>query len=80
MPGKGKTITTGKLGDVMQESIQAALSVVRARSRRLGVKEDFYKRTTSTFHFARGRDAEGRAEPPASASSPPWCRYSPASR
>src|SRR3954466_11328461 len=40
MPGKGKTITTGKLGDVMQESIQAALSVVRARSRRLGVKED----------------------------------------
>ncbi|HYX64009.1 MAG TPA: endopeptidase La, partial [Burkholderiales bacterium] len=39
MPGKGKTITTGKLGDVMQESIQAALSVVRARSRKLGVKE-----------------------------------------
>src|SRR5438552_9622237 len=36
MPGKGKTITTGKLGEVMQESIQAALSVVRARSRRLG--------------------------------------------
>src|SRR6267143_1395304 len=40
MPGKGKTISTGKLGEVMQESIQAALSVVRARSRKLGVKED----------------------------------------
>src|SRR6266699_3196817 len=37
MPGKGKTITTGKLGEVMQESIQAALSVVRNRSSRLGV-------------------------------------------
>src|SRR2546423_4352884 len=36
-PGKGKTITTGKLGEVMQESIQAALSVVRNRSSKLGV-------------------------------------------
>src|SRR5207247_678378 len=44
MPGKGKTITTGKLGEVMQESIHAALSVVRARSRKLGVKEDFYQK------------------------------------
>ena len=44
MPGKGKTITTGKLGEVMQESIQAALSVVRSRSRRLGVNEDFYQK------------------------------------
>src|SRR5258706_581033 len=37
MPGKGKTITTGKLGEVMQESIQAALSVVRNRSSKLGL-------------------------------------------
>src|ERR1700704_574649 len=44
MPGKGKTITTGKLGEVMQEPIQAAVSVVRARSRKLGVKEDFYQK------------------------------------
>ena len=43
-PGKGKTITTGKLGEVMQESIQAALSVVRNRSRKLGVQEDFYQK------------------------------------
>jgi len=54
MPGKGKTITTGKLGDVMQESIQAALSVVRARSRRLGVKEDFYQKNDMHIHLPEG--------------------------
>src|SRR5919197_656172 len=54
MPGKGKTITTGKLGDVMQESIQAALSVVRARSRRLGVKEDFYQQNDIHIHLPEG--------------------------
>src|SRR5438067_7496399 len=54
MPGKGKTITTGKLGDVMQESIQAALSVVRARSRRLGVKEDFYQKNDIHIHLPEG--------------------------
>src|SRR3982075_3294755 len=42
MPGKGKTITTGKLGEVMNESIAAALSVVRARSRPLGVRKGGY--------------------------------------
>jgi ATP-dependent Lon protease len=54
MPGKGKTITTGKLGDVMQESIHAALSVVRARSRRLGVKEDFYQKNDIHIHLPEG--------------------------
>jgi ATP-dependent Lon protease len=54
MPGKGKTITTGKLGDVMQESIQAALSVVRARSRKLGVKEDFYQKNDIHIHLPEG--------------------------
>ncbi len=54
MPGKGKTISTGKLGDVMQESIQAALSVVRARSRRLGVKEDFYQKNDIHIHLPEG--------------------------
>jgi len=54
MPGKGKTITTGKLGDVMQESIQAALSVVRARSRKLGVKEDFYQKNDMHIHLPEG--------------------------
>jgi ATP-dependent Lon protease len=54
MPGKGKTIATGKLGDVMQESIQAALSVVRARSRKLGVKEDFYQKNDIHLHLPEG--------------------------
>src|SRR5918992_2365114 len=54
MPGKGKTITTGKLGDVMQESIQAALSGVRARSRKLGVKEDFYQKNDIHIHLPEG--------------------------
>jgi ATP-dependent Lon protease len=54
MPGKGKTITTGKLGDVMQESIQAALSVVRNRSRKLGVKEDFYQKNDIHIHLPEG--------------------------
>ena len=54
MPGKGKTITTGKLGEVMQESIQAALSVVRNRSRRLGVNEDFYQKNDIHIHLPEG--------------------------
>src|SRR6202165_4369318 len=54
MPGKGKTITTGKLGEVMQEPIHAALSVVRARSRKLGVKEDFYQKNDIHIHLPEG--------------------------
>ena len=54
MPGKGKTITTGKLGEVMQESIQAALTVVRNRSARLGVQEDFYQKNDIHIHLPEG--------------------------
>ena len=54
MPGKGKTISTGKLGDVMQESIQAALSVVRNRSSKLGVPEDFYQKNDIHVHLPEG--------------------------
>ncbi len=48
LPGKGKLMITGKLGDVMQESIQAAMSVVRSRGSKLGLLEDFYQ--THDFH------------------------------
>ena len=54
MTGKGKTITTGKLGEVMQESIQAALSVVRSRSRMLGINEDFYQKNDIHIHLPEG--------------------------
>jgi len=54
LPGKGKTITTGKLGEVMQESIQAALSVVRKRSRALGISEDFYQKNDIHIHLPEG--------------------------
>jgi ATP-dependent Lon protease len=54
MPGKGKMTTTGKLGEVMQESVQAALSVVRARSRRLGIQDDFYQKNDIHIHLPEG--------------------------
>ena len=54
LPGKGKTITTGKLGEVMQESIQAALSVVRKRSVSLGINDDFYQKNDIHIHLPEG--------------------------
>ncbi|TCV87362.1 endopeptidase La [Sulfurirhabdus autotrophica] len=54
LPGRGKMITTGKLGEVMQESIQAALSVVRSRSRILGIPEDFYQKNDIHIHLPEG--------------------------
>ena len=54
MPGKGKMTTTGKLGEVMQESVQAALSVVRSRSRRLGIPADFYQKNDIHIHLPEG--------------------------
>src|SRR5690606_26607089 len=54
LPGKGKTITTGKLGEVMQESVQAALSVVRSRCALLGIAEDFYLKNDIHIHLPEG--------------------------
>ncbi len=54
LPGKGKIITTGKLGEVMQESIQAALSVVRKRARQLGIAEDFHSKSDIHIHLPEG--------------------------
>jgi ATP-dependent Lon protease len=54
LPGKGKTTTTGKLGEVMNESIAAALSVVRHRSKQLGIAADFYTKTDLHIHMPEG--------------------------
>jgi ATP-dependent Lon protease len=54
LPGKGKTTTTGKLGEVMQESIQAALSVVRRRARTLGIPDNFYEKKDLHIHLPEG--------------------------
>ncbi|MBI3523543.1 MAG: endopeptidase La [Betaproteobacteria bacterium] len=54
VPGKGKTMTTGKLGEVMQESIQAALTVVRKRSKQFGIAEDFYQKSDLHIHLPEG--------------------------
>lgn len=53
-PGKGKIVKTGSLGDVMQESIQAALTVVRSRANLLGIHKDFYEKNDLHIHVPEG--------------------------
>jgi ATP-dependent Lon protease len=54
MSGSGKMTVTGKLGDVMQESAQAALSYVRSRAMRLGLEPDFYRSIDIHVHVPEG--------------------------
>ncbi|QAB15338.1 endopeptidase La [Hydrogenovibrio thermophilus] len=54
MPGKGKNTSTGQLGSVMQESTQTAMSVIRSRSKELGLEDDFYEKQDIHLHFPEG--------------------------
>ncbi len=54
LDGKGKLTTTGQLGDVMQESAQAALSYIRSRARHLGLAKDFYRNVDIHVHVPEG--------------------------
>ena len=54
MPGKGNILRTGSLGDVMKESVEAARSVVRARARRLGIKDEVFEKTDLHIHVPEG--------------------------
>jgi len=54
VPGKGRLVKTGSLGDVMQESIQSALTVVRGRASGLGIKPDFHEKCDIHIHVPEG--------------------------
>lgn len=54
IPGKGNMVKTGSLGDVMQESIQAALTVVRSRAQQLGIRKSFYREQDIHIHVPEG--------------------------
>ena len=54
MPGKGRLTLTGKLGDVMQESAQAAMSFVRSKTSEYGLPKDFHRRTDVHVHVPEG--------------------------
>ncbi|RFP39288.1 endopeptidase La, partial [Klebsiella oxytoca] len=54
MPGKGNITRTGSLGDVMKESVEAARSVVRSRSARLGIKDEMFEKRDIHIHVPEG--------------------------
>ena len=74
LPGKGKIITTGKLGDVMKESVQAAESYVKSRALAFGIKPTLLEKRDIHVHVPEGATPEGWTLAPASPWSPPSSR------
>jgi len=54
VPGNGKLVLTGQLGEVMQESAKAGISYIRARAKELGINENFYKENDIHIHIPEG--------------------------
>ena len=74
MPGKGVITRTGSLGDVMKESVEAARTVVRSRSRRLGIKDEFFEKKDIHIHVPDGatpKDGPSAGAAMTTALSPP---------
>ena len=62
MPGDGKLLLTGQLGDVMKESAQAALSLVKSRAETLGIDPGYLQEERLAHSYSRGRDPERRSQ------------------
>ena len=75
MPGRGQLTLTGKLGDVMQESAQAAMSYVRAKAEEFGIPKEFNRKTDVHVHVPEGLSRR-TARQPASRSPPRSSRRS----
>jgi len=71
VPGKGKLQHTGQLGEVMQESIQAAMTVVRSRANVLGIEPDFYQKHDVHLHMPEGATPKKRLAKSRAEASPP---------
>ena len=70
--GKGKLTFTGSLGDVMKESIQAAMTVVRARAEKLGINSEFHEKRDIHIQCARWRNTERWSKRQVSQCVPHW--------